>query len=147
MWLQPQQFSSNSNPTTLFSRKLIVDKISVRHLRGLSLHSRTLSIVNLKVIRPPSGTRDQFLFSSSLKLSLDSCGFVIMERPIWQEDGSIIYSCCWSSPVQFLLGPNSAGLVTKCYCLSFGTPPVWRARFPYLFPQEQDSTVLPPRVQ
>jgi hypothetical protein len=29
-----------------------------------------------------------------LKFSLDICGFVILWRPLWREDGSVIY-CFW----------------------------------------------------
>jgi hypothetical protein len=63
-------------------------------------------------VRPPSGTRDQFFSSFSLKLSLDSWEFLIMGRPLWREDESIIYSCCWASPAQSLSGPSSAELMT-----------------------------------
>jgi hypothetical protein len=35
-----------------------------------------------------------------LCLLSDSFGVVDMGRPLWLEDGSIIYNCCWSSPVQ-----------------------------------------------
>jgi hypothetical protein len=42
--------------------------------------------------------RDQFFFS--VKLSLDNCRFLILWRPLWREDGSVIYCCCWSATVQ-----------------------------------------------
>jgi hypothetical protein len=35
--------------------------------------------------RPPSGPRDQFLFSCFLKCSLDNSGFVITGRPFWRS--------------------------------------------------------------
>jgi hypothetical protein len=61
-------------------------------------------------VRPPSGTRGQFFFSFSLKLSLDdSYRFVIVWRPLWREGGSVIYSCCWASPPQSFSGPSSTG--------------------------------------
>jgi hypothetical protein len=63
----------------------------------------------------------------------DSCGFVDVDRPLWQEDRSVIYNCCWPSSVQSFLGLSPAGLMTF-YCLRFETPPTWRARFPYLYP-------------
>jgi hypothetical protein len=31
---------------------------------------------------------------------LDRCRFVILLRPLWREDGSVIYCCCWASPTQ-----------------------------------------------
>jgi hypothetical protein len=58
----------------------------------------------------------------------DSCGFVDVGRYLWREDGSVVYNCCWFSPVQSFLGPSPAGLVTIFYFLRFKTPPTWRAR-------------------
>jgi hypothetical protein len=51
-----------------------------------------------------------------------------------QEDGSVVYNCCWVSPVQSFSGPSPAGLVTIFYCLRFETLPTWKARSPYLYP-------------
>jgi hypothetical protein len=44
-------------------------------------------------------------FSFSLKFPSHSCGFVILKRPLWQEDGSVIclYNCFWALPEQSLL--------------------------------------------
>jgi hypothetical protein len=84
--------------------------------------------------------------SFSLEMILDRCGIVIMGRPLWWEVGCTIYSCCRDSPVKSFSGPSSAGLMTKCYCLKFETPPPWCARFLYLFPQEQDIPVMNPGV-
>jgi hypothetical protein len=53
----------------------------------------------------------------------DNCGFVDVGRSLWQENGSAIYNCCWSSPAQSFLGPSPMGLVTVFYCLRFETPP------------------------
>jgi hypothetical protein len=33
-------------------------------------------------------------------LLLDSCGCVDVGRPLWGQDGSVVYNCCWSSSVQ-----------------------------------------------
>jgi hypothetical protein len=55
---------------------------------------------------------------------------VLMWHPLWREDGSVVYSCCWSSPAQSFSGPSPAGLVTTFCCLRFETPPAWRARSP-----------------
>jgi hypothetical protein len=51
----------------------------------------------------------------------------------WQEE-SVVYSCCWFSPAQSLLGLSPVGLVTIFYCLRFETPATWRTRSPYLYP-------------
>jgi hypothetical protein len=69
---------------------------------------------------------DQFFFPS-LKFSLYSCGFVIMGHPLWQEGGSVIYSCCWSSPAQSLSCPHSGGPDSRLY-----------------LPHRQGSPVIPP---
>jgi hypothetical protein len=66
-------------------------------------------------VRRPSGTRDHFSFS--LKFSLDICGFVILLRPFWEEDGSVIYCFCWPSPAQSRSGLSPARLKTIFYCL------------------------------
>jgi hypothetical protein len=42
-----------------------------------------------------------------------------MGRSLWREDGSVVYFCCWLSPVQSFSGPSSVGLVTIFYCLRF----------------------------
>jgi hypothetical protein len=49
----------------------------------------------------------------------DSCGFVDVGRPLWREDGSVVYNCCWPSPEQSFSGPSRVGLVTVFYCLRF----------------------------
>jgi hypothetical protein len=64
----------------------------------------------------------------------DNCGFVDVGRPLWREDGSSVYNCCWSSPAQSFSGPSPSGLMTIFYCLRFETAPTWRAMYPYLFP-------------
>jgi hypothetical protein len=70
------------------------------------------------------GTRVTNIFSSvgtavSLKFSSDSCGFVILWRPLWGEDGSVInsYNCFWALPEQSLWGTNPAKLTTIFHCL------------------------------
>jgi hypothetical protein len=42
-------------------------------------------------------------------------------RPLWREDGSVFYICCWPLPAQPLLGPSPLVLVTIFYCLRFET--------------------------
>jgi hypothetical protein len=50
-------------------------------------------------------------------------------HPLWREDGSVVYNCCWS-----LSGLSPAGIMTLFLCLKFETPRTWRARSPYLHP-------------
>jgi hypothetical protein len=63
---------------------------------------------------------------------------------LWKEDGSVIYNCCWSSPAQSFSGPSPAGLMIIFYSLRLETSPTWRARSPYLYPQEQGGPVISP---
>jgi hypothetical protein len=51
----------------------------------------------------------------------DSCGFVGLGRPLWQEDSSVVCNCYWPSPAQSSLGPSPVGLVAIFYCLRFET--------------------------
>jgi hypothetical protein len=74
------------------------------------------------------GPNTRFLLPS------DSCMFVDVGCPLWWEDRSVVYNCCWPSPAQSFSGPNPAGHMTIFYCLRFETPPSWRARSPYLYP-------------
>jgi hypothetical protein len=63
----------------------------------------------------------------------DCCGFVNVGRPLWREDGSVVYDCYWASPAESFSGPSSEGLITIFYCLRFDIPPTWRARSSYLY--------------
>jgi hypothetical protein len=47
--------------------------------------------------------------------------FADLGRPLWREDGSVVYNCCWPSPAQSFSGPSPLGLVTIFYCLRFET--------------------------
>jgi hypothetical protein len=60
--------------------------------------------------------------------------------------GSVVCYCCWPSPAQSFSGPSPVGLVTTFFSLKFMSPPTWRARSPYLHPQDQGGPVIPPRT-
>jgi hypothetical protein len=64
-------------------------------------------------IKHSSRVYDRFLLVSN------SCGFVDVGRSLCREDGSVVYNCCWSSPVQSFSSPSPVGLVTIFYCLRF----------------------------
>jgi hypothetical protein len=51
----------------------------------------------------------------------DNCGFVDLGRPLWREDGSVLYNCYWTSPAKSFSGPSPVGLVAIFYCLRFET--------------------------
>jgi hypothetical protein len=40
----------------------------------------------------------------------DSCRFVDVGHPLWWEDVSVIYNCCWPSPAHSHLGPGFPGV-------------------------------------
>jgi hypothetical protein len=78
-------------------------------------------------------------FSFSLKVSLDSCGFVILERSPWREDGSVISCCCWSSPAQ------SHGTHDYILLSNFLRLPQPGVPGPCIYiPQEQGGPDIPP---
>jgi hypothetical protein len=45
-------------------------------------------------------------------LPSDSCGFADAGSPLWRDDRSVVYNCCWISPAQSFPGPNLSGLLT-----------------------------------
>jgi hypothetical protein len=77
-------------------------------------------------------------------LLLDICGFFDVGRPLWWEDGAVVYNFCWSSPTKLFSGSTSTELMTVFYCLRFKTPSTWRARCPYLYPLETGGPVILP---
>jgi hypothetical protein len=74
------------------------------------------------------GPKARFLLLS------DICGFVVVGRLLWREDGSVVYNCCWSPSAESLSGTSPTGFLIVFYCLRFGTSPTWRVRSPYLCP-------------
>jgi hypothetical protein len=85
------------------------------------------------------GPKTRFLLLS------DSGGFVDVWRPFWQDFGSVVYNCCWSSPAQSFSGPSPSRLMTTFYCLRFEIPPTLRARSPYLYPPRTGWPSYTPR--
>jgi hypothetical protein len=90
-------------------------------LKSQLSYSRRSDGQSVLVSRTISETRPIFL-SLSLEISSDNWRFVILGRPLWREDGSVIYSFCWATPAQHFSGPCPAGLITTFYCLNLGTP-------------------------
>jgi hypothetical protein len=70
---------------------------------------------------------------SNFIFQLNACGYSPYVHPLWQEDGSVIYNCCWFSPAQAFSGQSPMGPMTTFYYLKFETPPTWMARSPYLY--------------
>jgi hypothetical protein len=114
--------------------------------RGESLSKSKVKIMlqptvnqSFLVSNPHLGPKTRFL------LLLDSCGFVDMGHPLWQEDRSAVYNCWWPSPGPSFTGPSPAGSVTILYCLRFETSLTWRATSPDLYPPGTGWTSYIPR--
>jgi hypothetical protein len=54
---------------------------------------------------------------TSPKTEFFSCWIVDIFRRFWGEDGSVVYDCWRSSPMQLFSGPNPEGLLTVLYYL------------------------------
>jgi hypothetical protein len=115
---------------------------SVKLLLGfISTVIHGFSKVKVKIMLQLTVSQQSFLVSSihlwlktRFLLLSDSCGFVDVRCPLWREDGSVIYNCCWLLPAQPFLDLSPAAPMTIFYCLRLQTPPTWRARSPYLHP-------------
>jgi hypothetical protein len=64
----------------------------------------------------------------------DSCRCTDVGHLPWIKNWPVVYNCCWPLPVQSLSSPSPMGLMAIFYCFIFQTPPIWRARYPYLYP-------------
>jgi hypothetical protein len=73
-------------------------------------------------------------FSFSLKFRLDSCGFIILWRPLWRDGGSVNYCTIASGPFQSSQSWVEVPQNSRAYfTVASETPQTWRARFPYLY--------------
>jgi hypothetical protein len=97
--------ASNSNSSQVLNCR---NRLSLTHqpTRSTPLTELVKVILRLTVSRPvflgikhPSGAQDTFLLLS------DSCRFIDVGRLLWREDGSVVYSWCWPSPVQLYFPP------------------------------------------
>jgi hypothetical protein len=81
----------------------------------------------------PTVSRQSFLVSGSqlgpltnfsflLKFALDNYRCVTLCRPLWRENGSLLYNCFWALPEQSHLGRNPAELTALFYCLIWNAP-------------------------
>jgi hypothetical protein len=68
----------------------------------------------------------------------------LMQLPLWREEWSVVYNCCWSSETQSFSGPSPAGLMTIFYCLSFETPQTGGPVPRIYIPQKQGGPVILP---
>jgi hypothetical protein len=77
-------------------------------------------ILQLTVSQPVCpGIKQPTFLSFPWKLYLDSWGFVITGWLLSQEDGSVIYSCCWASPARsYIYFPQDQGYIPG-HCVHF----------------------------
>jgi hypothetical protein len=69
---------------------------------------------------------------------------VLMQHPLWWKDGSVLYYCCWSSPVQSFSGPSPAVPTTTFYSLRFETPPNLESKISvFISPRNKVSQLYP----
>jgi hypothetical protein len=77
------------------------------------------------------GPMIRFLFLS------DGCGCVDVGRLLCQEDGHVVYNCCWALSMQSISGLNPTGIMTIFYYLKFALPQTGRRPGPCIYiPQE-----------
>jgi hypothetical protein len=104
-------------------------------LHWLLAESKSKSCYDRRPINQPVLMSSTHLGPNTRYLLLsESFGFVDDGRPLWREDGSDVYNCCWTSPAQSLSGPIPAGLMTTFYCLRFETPPNLEGQVPVFIP-------------
>jgi hypothetical protein len=97
---------------------------------------------------PPSGAQNQVF------VTIDSCWFVDVRRPLWLEDGSVVYDCCWSLPAQSFSAPLAAELTAMSQIRHSpnleGQVPVFiypRNSVAQLYPQALDSLSITSKSQ
>jgi hypothetical protein len=49
----------------------------------------------------------------------DSYGLVLVGRPLWREDGSVFYMCCWPLPAQSFFGTRDHILLSQIWDFPF----------------------------
>jgi hypothetical protein len=67
-----------------------------------------------------------------------------VERPLWREGGSAVFSFCWTSPAQPFSGPSPTGLMSKIYCLNFLDFPNLEGQVPVFIPPRNRVALLYP---
>jgi hypothetical protein len=104
---------SGEHPTT--------PKLSLSYFR-LAVYRQ--SVLPTSPLRP---TTSSFFFIWTLAV------IVLMQLPLWREDGSVVYNCCWSSTSAVILGSESRGTHDHILLSQIREPPTWRAWSPYLY--------------
>jgi hypothetical protein len=89
-------------------------------------------------LRHPSGVHDNIFITQTFAVSLN------VGRSFRREAGPVVCNWCWSSLAQSFPGPGPTGLTTIFTVSNLGLLPTWRARFPYLYLQEQGDPIISP---
>jgi hypothetical protein len=91
------------------------------------------------------GVKPHLWHKTRFLLLSDSCGFVDVGHPLWREDRSVVYNCCWPLPMQSFSGLSPAGLMTVLYTISdLRLPEPGGPGSCSYIPQEQGGPVIPP---
>jgi hypothetical protein len=153
---QLQQFVANCYTTSTFSRRLVLEWISLCHWRRLSLHNSTLSKLYITTdgqsasldSRHPSGTCDQ-CFPFSLELFLYSCGFVDVGYPFWRAVRSVVFN----KPVQSHIATDGQYVLVSSllwnlwpdiiFCLKVAVLSLWGKRIIFRYgPHRKQHSLL-----
>lgn len=91
-------------------------------------------------VRNPFASEDKFPIFV-LKLLLENYKSTHVWCHLWRGIGSLLFSCCWDSPVQPFSGLSPARLITIFYCFIFDIPPTC-----IHFTQEDGISVIHPGI-
>jgi hypothetical protein len=109
----------------------------------LSHHSKTPSYI--RTGREGEWTTWEINREERGRVGLWSWMVVDVGHPLWREDGSVIYHCCWTSPVQSFSGLSPTGLMSIFFTVSDSRLPQPGGPGPHIsIPQEQGGPVIPP---
>jgi hypothetical protein len=90
-------------------------------------------------VRHPSGSHYQIFVIAN------SCGYAELGRPLWHEDGSIVYNSLWPSQAHSFSNLSPAALIAVFYCQIFKSLQIWNARSRYLYLPKNKGTFCAPR--
>jgi hypothetical protein len=104
-----------------FSISLLTAEVKVKVMLHLTVSQSIL------VSSPMWGPRQVFCYCHT-------CRFIDVGRPLWREDGSAIYSCCWLLPVQPFLDLEYSGTHDHILLSWIQESPNLEDQVPYSYP-------------